>query len=76
MILTEVLESIRDDLKGLRDVQGEHSETLARLDERTMQYEKRMDRTDRRTVGVAGVTTAGGGSLLLFVKQMFGGPNS
>lgn len=71
-MIEKTLESIRDDLKGLRDVQGEHGETLARLDERTKQYEKRMDRTDRRTVGVAGATTAVGGSLILFIKQMFG----
>lgn len=75
-MIEKALENIHGELKGLREEQQSHGECLARLDERTLQYEKRMDRTDRRAAGIAGITTIASGSIMLFVKSFFGGPSS
>ena len=48
------------------------AETCARIDERTRQHEKRMDRADTRA-GIAGGTVGGGIALIIAaIKGMFG----
>jgi len=43
----------RIDLKGVELTLGKHGEILARLDERSQNQDKRMDRTDRRSAGIS-----------------------
>ncbi len=58
--LDQVLEELKD--------QGE---TLVRIDERTIQHEKRMDRTDRKSTGLGAIAGLVGG----FVAGMLRGWN-
>lgn len=64
-----LLEEIHADVKA-------HGETLARIDERTMQHEKRMDRTDRRSAAISSGGGLLGGALAILVKSLFPGSGS
>ncbi len=43
----------RVDLKGVTKTLGDHGLILARLDERSLNQNQRMDRMNRRTAGIA-----------------------
>jgi hypothetical protein len=60
----DILREIRDDVRS-------HGETLARIDERTQQHEKRMDRTERKSAGISGAGGLLGGTLVVFLKSFF-----
>lgn len=78
--LIELLEAhIEGQNGGLDDIktcQREHGETLARIDERTKQHEKRMDRLDKKAAGLGAVTGMLGGALAVVGKALFGPPGS
>ena len=54
----ECLTQITKSLDAIAERQIDHGETLAVLDERTQQHEKRMNRADRRS-GTVGATAGG-----------------
>lgn len=62
-----------DRLDKIHEVMNKHGKLLARIDERTLQHEKRMDRSDRRSAGIGTVTGVIGGALAMFVKSLTGG---
>jgi hypothetical protein len=70
---TECLERIADRLGSIEDRQIDHGKTLAVLDERTQQHEKRMNRAERRSAGVG--ATAGGilAGAVIGIKMLFSG---
>ncbi len=55
---TQALGQITQTLGQIRDTQVEHGKTLATLEERSKQHEKRMNRTDKRSAGIAGAVSA------------------
>ena len=67
------LTQITKSLDVIADRQIEHGKTLAVLDERTQQHEKRMNRADRRS-GTVGAT-AGGiiATAVIGLKMFFSG---
>ena len=69
---TECLTRIADRLDSIDGRLGEHGNTLAVLDERSKQHEKRMNRADTRS-GVIGAS-AGGilATVIIGVKMWFG----
>lgn len=69
---TECLTRIADRLDSIDDRLGTHGRTLAVLDERSQQHEKRMNRADTRG-GVIGAS-AGGilATVIIGVKMWFG----
>ncbi len=66
---TQVLSQITQTLGQIRDTQVEHGLTLATLEERSEQHEKRMNRTDKRSAGIAGVVS----TVLIGAKMFFTG---
>lgn len=58
-------------LQEIRSEQVKQGKTLARIDERTQQHEKRMDRSDRRAAGVGGLTGLAAGFAAAFMKAFF-----
>jgi hypothetical protein len=60
-------------LQQIHDEQVEQGKTLAAIDERTKQHEKRMDRSDRKAAGISGAGGLFGGALVVFVKSFFPG---
>ena len=69
---TECLERIATRLDSIDERVGENGLTLAVLDERSKQHEKRMNRADRRS-GTVGAT-AGGilATIVIGVRMWFG----
>tara|TARA_Y100000310_G_scaffold314292_1_gene363516 strand:+ start:1261 stop:1503 length:243 start_codon:yes stop_codon:yes gene_type:complete len=49
------------------------TEDSATLKERTKQHEKRMDRQDKKSVGIAAVTGVAGGGFGTFIKSLLTG---
>ena len=66
---TPALGQISQSLGEIRDTQVEHGLTLATLEERSEQHEKRMNRTDKRSAGIAGVVS----TVLIGAKMFFTG---
>jgi len=60
-------------LEKIHDEQIEQGKTLAAIDERTQQHEKRMDRSDRKAMGISGAGGLFGGAIAVFVKSFFPG---
>ena len=70
---THALGQITQQLGEIRADQIEHGKTLATLEERSEQHEKRMDRTERKSLlsgGGAGAAIAG---VFIALKTWFGG---
>ena len=68
---TECLTRIADRLDSIDDRLTSHGVTLAVLDERTKQHEKRMNRADRRS-GTVGATAGGlAGTLVIGIRMLF-----
>jgi len=61
------------DLGEIKNCQNEHGELLARIDERTKQHEKRMDRAEKKAAGLGAVTGALGGIFAVLGKSIWPG---
>lgn len=74
--IADRLDTIDDRLTSVDAKLGEHGETLVRLDERSQQHEKRMNRADVR--GGALGATAGGilATVVIGLRMWFGRDSS
>lgn len=70
------MEEVKQCLRDVKQALKEHGEILARLDERSVQQEKRMDRTDRRSTGFGAIAGLVGGVIGGFLKTFVGGGGS
>jgi hypothetical protein len=69
----QALGQITGKLGEIQETQVEHGKTLAVLDERTQQHEKRMDRTDRRAGTIGSVAGGLVSTLLIGLKMLIPG---
>ena len=65
-----ILERIDEHSKETRAQLQKHGECLARLEERSEQTEKRLDRADRRATGISAVTGALAGVGVVIAKAL------
>lgn len=75
--MDNVLDHLDDQKECVRDVKKalqKQGETLAAINERTKQHEKRMDRMDKKSAGLGAATGALGGFLAVLVRSLFGPP--
>lgn len=68
----EKIDRILTACEKLEDGQKAQGETLAKLDERSQQHEKRMDRADKRAASIGGVTGTVGSAIVFFFNHLFG----
>lgn len=68
-------ERIDRNLREITQSLRKHGECLVRIDERTLQHEKRMDRQDRKSAALGALTGLLGGFLAAFSKSLFGPPS-
>lgn len=64
---------MEEKLNRVLDELNDHGECLARIDERTKQHEKRMDRADRRATGLGAFAGLLAGFFAAVAKAFVGG---
>ena len=64
--------TMEEKIDQILEGQAEDRQVLARLDERTQQHEKRMDRSDNRAAGLGAVAGAIGGFFAGLLKGFTG----
>ena len=67
------LGDLKQNHKDLHTKVDKIAQNGARLDERTKNHEKRMDRNDRRSAGLGAMTGLAGGGLVAFLKSLWPG---